>query len=117
MDKPVYLRTKTWRWLKKTLQGQPQSIINDVIDRPGRWLLNQGLLERPEILQNTVIEQNPDDGPACLIDELAAVALSMGVGKVTTFRLGDHKPVIMTRVEIEISLNKGHIFDQIDKAV
>lgn len=68
------------------------------------------------MFQGTAIEQNPEDGPECLIDELAAVALSMGAAKVTVFRLGDHKPVIMTREEIETSLKEGHIFDQIDRA-
>jgi hypothetical protein len=115
MKKPVYLRDKTWQWLKETLHGQPKVIVNDAIDRPGRWLLNHGLLERSEILQDTAIEQNPEDGPECLIDELAAVGLSKGFNEVTLFRLGDHKAVVMTREQIIVSIRDGWIFDQIER--
>ena len=115
MEKPVYLRQTTWDWMKRDFGNLSDSQQKQVAERPGPWLLNLGILNHPELMMNTVIEQNPDDGPGCLIDELAAVALSMGVARVTTFRLGDHKPVIMTREEIETSLREGHIFDQLER--
>lgn len=112
LQKPVYLRPEIWKFIQKHWVSLSQLQKSAVIDHPGRFLLEHSFLTKPQLLQNTVIEQ-PGDGPEYLIPEDAADQIARGADAVTLIRLGDHKKRIFTRHEIIEALTNCATFDQL----
>lgn len=112
MKKPVYLRSETWDYLQLKLNGCDPKTKHNIITQPGAFLLDHDLLSRPDLLANTVVDED-NYGPEYIITQQAAQALADGAEHVTLVRLGDYHKKIITRAAIIKTLRHGSTFDQL----
>lgn len=130
MEKLVYLREDTWQFLKKKIaefapsslaahllhQGYEfsslsyEELIDMIVDKPGRFLVSVGILDLPDLLDRTVIED--DTGLEYLIDRNAAEGIQRGDITVDLIRLYDKSGTNFSRDQVVEFIMDSESFDQ-----
>lgn len=108
MVKPIELRRETWSWL--TAQGKcwPGQ------DSGGRLLVDLGILSRPDLLMQTVVDMG--DGVEYVIPREAAeslVSTDDDIQNITLIRLYDRREDLFPASVIIKAITDGPVFDQL----
>ena len=110
MKRPVYYRQATWDFVIARIGN---AAIEHVYDsrQPGKAAFSSGILEHPDLLEDTVIEL-PDQAKY-VIDRAAADQIKRRDPDVVLKRLGDAEEQSSSLKEIIQAVKMGSIFDQL----
>lgn len=133
MKKPINLRQETWDFMFESLRKMTSPQLKNVLieldvqlpfystrnkaivliaEDPASFLFSIGILDRPELLERTVIEL--DDEVEYLINRKAANDIWDEKDIIELERLYDHKKFNVKRENIVKSLKNNRTFDQLD---
>jgi len=109
MKQPIYFRDRTWRFVVE--YADATGIPRFDPKHPGRIAFEAGIISRPDLLRDSVIEL--DDECEYLIDARAAIQLKEPDSEVILVRLGDDtKKRVATRAVVT-AIKGGRVFDQL----
>jgi hypothetical protein len=110
MKKPVGFRTETWDFVVQSI-GLPH--VTELTNAPGRVVVKAGIMGRPHLLANTVIEL-PDECEY-LIRAETAKELTLGHKSIAIERLYDKRIRFVSSDELLAALKASMVFDQLER--
>lgn len=106
IKKPIQIREDTWEWYIKENKSTET-------EKWGKLMYDAGIINEPELLQNTVIELQ--EGVEFVIDANAAKDLSEKKTEITLVRLYDHTSEVFSYDDVIEAIQSGQTFDQLTK--